>query len=103
MITRYPGNDLVESTTTADPTAVSALFGSVALPVLVITGDHDLASRTRAADKLIGRLTQAERAVIKDAGHLPNLDNPSAYNAAVRKFLERYAAPPCQPGANCHV
>jgi pimeloyl-ACP methyl ester carboxylesterase len=61
--------------------------------MLVITGDHDLASRTRAAETLAEQSTNAERAVIQAAGHLPNLDNPKVYNAVVRTFLERHTGP----------
>jgi pimeloyl-ACP methyl ester carboxylesterase len=71
----------------------SSMIGSIDAPVLVITGDHDMASRTRAAKILAGQLTGAERAVIQGAGHLPNLDNPKDYNAVVRTFLERFAVP----------
>jgi 3-oxoadipate enol-lactonase len=91
MIMRYPGNDLVEPVVTAGVPADSPLIGSMDIPVLVITGNHDLASRTQAANVLAERLPNAERAVIPDAGHLPNLDNPKIYNAVVRSFLERHA------------
>lgn len=94
MIQRYPGNDLVESAAAAETPALSLLTGAVSAPALVVTGDQDLASRTRAANALAGRLPGAERAAIADAGHLPNLDNPKEYNAVVRAFLERHAAPP---------
>lgn len=93
MIMRYPGNDLVEPVVTGSVPAGSSLIGSIDMPVLVITGDHDLASRTQAANDLAKQSRNAERAVIQAAGHLPNLDNPTAYNAVVRRFLERFAVP----------
>ena len=93
MIVRYPGNDLAEPIPNAGASAVSPSTGSVTMPALVITGDHDLPSRTQAADDLTTQLRNAERAVIHAAGHLPNLDNPTAYNAVVRSFLERHAVP----------
>lgn len=93
MIMRYPGNDLLEPVVTA--AAVDApSIDSVDAPVLVITGDQDLASRTQAANTLAARLSKAERAVIPAAGHLPNLDNPKAYNEVVRAFLARHAVAP---------
>jgi pimeloyl-ACP methyl ester carboxylesterase len=61
--------------------------------VLVITGDHDLPSRIQAADDLAQQRPGTARAVIQAAGHLANLDNANDYNAAVRTFLERHAAP----------
>lgn len=93
MIMRYPGNDLVEPSVTPGAPAGSSLIGSINMPVLVITGDHDLASRTRAANDLAGQLRTAVRVVIQASGHLPNLDNPTGYNAVVRRFLEQYAVP----------
>jgi pimeloyl-ACP methyl ester carboxylesterase len=43
-------------------------------------------------DALSRALPRAERALIPDAGHLPNLDNPAAYNRLVLSFIERHAA-----------
>jgi pimeloyl-ACP methyl ester carboxylesterase len=90
MIMRYPANDLLEPAVTAGVPAGSSLMSTIDGPVLIITGDHDLASRTRAAETLAEQSTNAERAVIPAAGHLPNLDNPIVYNAVVRTFLERH-------------
>jgi pimeloyl-ACP methyl ester carboxylesterase len=98
MIMRYPGNDLAEPVATiaahanVAPTD-AAPIRSIDVPVLVLTGDHDLPRRTQAANSLAEQLTHAERAVIPAAGHLPNLDNPKVYSAVVRAFLERFAVP----------
>jgi pimeloyl-ACP methyl ester carboxylesterase len=56
----------------------------------VISGEHDLPGRRRAADRIASLLPHAERAVISDAGHLPNLDHPRQYNAVLQAFLERH-------------
>jgi 3-oxoadipate enol-lactonase len=93
MIMRYPGNDLVEPAVTDDAPVKSPSIDPIDVPVLVITGAQDLASRTQAADHLAGLLSNATRAVIPAAGHLPNLDNPNVYNTAMRTFLEQYAVP----------
>lgn len=93
MITRYPGNDLAESDVAVTGPAGSTEIGSIDVPVLVITGDQDLPSRTQAANDLAKQLPRAERAVIPAAGHLSNLDNPRIYNTVARMFLERFAAP----------
>jgi pimeloyl-ACP methyl ester carboxylesterase len=93
MINRYPGNDLLEAAEARAVPAAGPPIGAVDVPMLIITGDHDLASRTSAANRLAEQSPGAERAVIPEAGHLSNLDNPQAYNAVVRAFLERHAAP----------
>jgi 3-oxoadipate enol-lactonase len=99
IIGRYPGNDLRQGAVDASAqTGVRAAAPaatvrpeSIEVPVLLITGEHDLALRIRAADLLARRLSGAERAVVAAAGHLPNLDNPVAYNNLVREFLHRHA------------
>ena len=94
MIMRYPGNDLLEPTVTLEAPAAMPSIDSIDVPVLVVTGDQDLASRTQAADHLTGLLSNATRAVIPAAGHLPNLDNPNVYNTVIRRFLEQHAVSP---------
>jgi pimeloyl-ACP methyl ester carboxylesterase len=93
MILRYPGNDLEDPIAAPGDPAGSPQIGSIDVPVLIITGDHDLASRMESANDLAKQLPGAERAVIQGAGHLPNLDNPNDYNTVARAFLERFAVP----------
>lgn len=90
IIGRYPGHDLLQAPRAA-AAAESTRPESIGAPVLVVSGAQDLASRTRAAQTLARRLPHAEHAVIPDAGHLPNLDNPAAYNSLVGAFLARHA------------
>jgi pimeloyl-ACP methyl ester carboxylesterase len=91
MIARYPANDLLDSR--LDNAVLAGTdVESIRAPVLVITGEYDVASRIAAADALSRRIPDAQRAVIPDAGHVANLDNPQRYNAVVRAFLERHAA-----------
>jgi pimeloyl-ACP methyl ester carboxylesterase len=61
----------------------------LALPVLVVNGGLDTAARRRAGEALARALPLAERVVLARAGHLPNLDDASAYNEALRSFLRR--------------
>lgn len=100
ILSRYPGTDLLHGAApgAAPMAAGAAATGaplrpeSIATPVLVLTGAHDAASRIQSADQLAQRLGAAERAVVADAGHLPNLDNPVAYNNLVCAFLDRHLA-----------
>lgn len=94
MIARYQGRDLLEDHAAGGGAAGPIRLECVAVPALLITGEYDLASRTNSADALAQRLPYAERAAIPDAGHLPNLDNPDAYNSLVRAFLSRHSAAP---------
>jgi 3-oxoadipate enol-lactonase len=93
MIKRYPGNDLAESGGSAGAALPHPAMSPIDAPVLVITGDHDLPSRVKAANDLAQQWPNIERAVIRAAGHLANLDNPNDYNAVVRAFLTHHAVP----------
>jgi len=94
MIARYRALDLIEGAAGAAAISAWAFVESLSAPVLVITGEHDAASRVRAADALAARMPHAGRAVIPDAGHLANLDNPATYNRVIREFVDRHLAPP---------
>jgi 3-oxoadipate enol-lactonase len=63
-------------------------LGRIQCPALVMVGDQDglttPADNRRIADGIPG----ARFEVIPDAGHLSNLEQPEAFNAALRSFLE---------------
>jgi pimeloyl-ACP methyl ester carboxylesterase len=46
------------------------------IPVLVVTGDQDIPYIQAAADYMMAHIPAAQRAVIADAAHLPNMDHP---------------------------
>jgi pimeloyl-ACP methyl ester carboxylesterase len=63
----------------------------IAAPALVVVGEHDEPYR-RAAEVLAAKLPRAESVVIAGAGHIVNLEEPEAFDAAVLHFLARLAA-----------
>jgi 3-oxoadipate enol-lactonase len=64
------------------------------VPALLVHGDRDrigdIATGTRA---WAGREPLAAYAVIPEAGHASNLDNPEVFTAVLRAFLDRTTAP----------
>ena len=56
------------------------------VPVLLVDGAHDIRPR-RAVDSLERALPAARRVVLEDAGHLPWVEAPAAFRAAVAGFL----------------
>lgn len=61
-------------------------------PTLLLTGDHE-APTVRAQNHVLeSRIADATRVRIPDAGHLANLDNPTAFNQSIAGFLERVGA-----------
>jgi len=91
MLARYTGADLAAPSPRPASSDIRASLASVAAPVLIVNGELDLPSRLRAAERLGSLLPQVERALVAAAGHLPNLDNPDAYNALCRTFLNEHA------------
>lgn len=95
MMARYSGLDLLqEELPEAEDHWDRAVTASLRTPALIITGEHELPARRRAADRLCQALPSARRAIVSAARHLPNLDNPPVYNTIVRAFLERHAGSP---------
>jgi 3-oxoadipate enol-lactonase len=59
----------------------------VSVPTLVIVGEHDAVTPPTLAAAMAGRVYGSELVTIPNAGHLSNLENPEAFNAAVVRFL----------------
>jgi pimeloyl-ACP methyl ester carboxylesterase len=57
------------------------------VPVLVIVGTHDTPYILAAADYMIERIPSAQKVMIKDAAHLPNMDHPEEFQAIVTNFM----------------
>jgi len=91
MLSGYGGDDLLQPVEAPAPTASSPVFGAIAQPTLVICGAFDVPSRRNVATVIAQKLPAAELFQVPDAGHLANLDNPPAYNAALLRFLRRHA------------
>ena len=73
--------------TQRDATVINAL-PDIRVPSLVVVGDKDTPFLA-AADYMTAKIPGAEKAVIKDAGHASNIDQPAAFNDALGKFLAK--------------
>jgi len=60
---------------------------TIAVPTLVLVGSRD-EGFIGPTDYMAAKIPGAVKAVIPDAGHAANIDQPEAFNAAVREFLE---------------
>ena len=70
---------------------LTARLGAVDVPTLVLVGERDYADFHAIADRLAAELPDARRATISGAGHLPSLEQPDAFDAAVLPFLDSLA------------
>jgi 2-hydroxy-6-oxonona-2,4-dienedioate hydrolase len=60
----------------------------LAMPVLIIVGAHDTPYILAAAEYMVKNIRSGRIIRIEDAAHLPNMDHPRAFQAAVSSFLE---------------
>jgi 3-oxoadipate enol-lactonase len=68
-------------------------LGAIAVPTLVVSGGKDpMPDFALIADRLAAEIDGAERAAIKDAGHLIALERPDATAELLQPWLERVSA-----------
>ncbi len=70
---------------------LTSLLPHIKAPTLVIVGEEDTATPPAMAERLAASIPVAELVVIKRAAHLPNIEQPEAFNAAIGDFLRRHA------------
>jgi pimeloyl-ACP methyl ester carboxylesterase len=63
-------------------------LGAIGIPTLVIVGRDDVLTPPKVARDLADRIAGARLEEIDGAGHLSNLEQPAAFNVAVRAFLD---------------
>jgi 3-oxoadipate enol-lactonase len=66
----------------------TALLPRIAVPTLVLVGSEDALTPPATAQALAGALPGARLATLEWAGHLASLEQPEAFNEAVRSFLQ---------------
>ncbi len=66
-----------------------AMLPDVRVPTLVLWGEHDTLTSREVSEELHASIPGARLLVLPDAGHISNLDNPAAFSAALREFLQR--------------
>ena len=63
------------------------LLGDIRVPTLIVQGQHDRARTPEHGALMRERITGAELAVIEDAGHTPQLEQPQAFHDIALPFL----------------
>jgi len=67
--------------------AFGARLGEIRVPTLIVGGAKDKGAPPEALAEAAKAIPGAKHVVIPDAGHISNLENPTAFNAALREFL----------------
>lgn len=65
------------------------LLPGIRVPTLVLVGDQDAITPVADAERLAAGVPGAQLTVIPGAGHVSNMEQPEAFNAALLGFLQR--------------
>jgi pimeloyl-ACP methyl ester carboxylesterase len=66
---------------------VTSLLPTIRVPTLVIVGDQDVISPPSEMQSIAAAIPDAEFVVIPDSGHMTTLENPTAVNDALARFI----------------
>lgn len=61
---------------------------SIHLPTLVIAGEKDYFFKLEVVEKVAHKIPDSQLEIIKDAGHLPNMEKPKQFNELIYKFYQ---------------
>jgi 3-oxoadipate enol-lactonase len=75
-----------------DPPAAGRL-AEIAVPTLVVVGEHDRPDIHAVADALAAGIPGADRVVLAGTAHLPSMERPEEFNRVVLEFLGRVGGP----------
>ncbi len=67
-------------------------LGEIAVPAVALVGEHDHPDFHRFARVYAVGIRGAEFAIVRGAGHLPNLEAPMSVNGLLESFLDRAGA-----------
>jgi pimeloyl-ACP methyl ester carboxylesterase len=75
-----------------DRTDARPHLGRIATPTLLIYGSEDIITPPSMGQEIATQVN-GDLVVCPGAGHLPSLETPESFNAAVRAFVQRFAEP----------
>ena len=70
-----------------------ANLAHIGVPVLCLAGEHDRLAPPAMMERMAARIPGARYVCLKGVGHLPNIEAPHSFDAAVLDFLRAAIAP----------
>lgn len=67
-------------------------LGAITVPVLCLAGEHDTTASPEVMQRMAGKIPRAQYQCLNGAGHIANVEQPDAFNAAVTGFVRRALA-----------
>jgi 3-oxoadipate enol-lactonase len=103
MVAGYPGQHWISH----DPHLATGprplcVLDELLMPVLVAVGEHDVPGFREMSAVLARGIPAAQYHVVADAGHMINMEQPSAVNALLSRFLEQLGPAPAGRAARHH-
>lgn len=87
MITTPPSGAAAALRGRAQRGDYTPMLRDIRVPTLVVVGSEDVYTPVVMAEQLRDGIPGAELAVIQGAGHMPNMERPDAFNAALRSWM----------------
>ena len=72
---------------------VTDRLGEIDVPVLLASGRHDEAT-PRIVGEIHERIPDSDWVIFEDSSHMPHVEEPERFRAAVEAFLARVETPP---------
>jgi pimeloyl-ACP methyl ester carboxylesterase len=91
MLRTHPAGAAAALRGRAERPDYSSLLRGLTMPALVIAGDKDGFASEEVVRQLVESLPDPEVLLLPGVGHLPNLEEPAAFDEAVRAFAARVA------------
>ncbi len=66
------------------------ILPSIKVPTLIVVGEQDMGTPVSAAEVLHREIKQSKLVVIKQAAHLPNIEQTQSFNRTVLEFLDAH-------------
>lgn len=66
-----------------------AALPAITVPTLCLAAEHDRTAPPDVMQRMAARIPNADYRVLAQAGHIANVEQPAAFNAAVVEFLQR--------------
>jgi pimeloyl-ACP methyl ester carboxylesterase len=76
----------------ASRTDTTEALSRIAVPTLILVGEHDVTTPPSASRAMHERIRHSELYIIPGAAHMSNLENPAVFNEKVVGFLQRITA-----------
>jgi 3-oxoadipate enol-lactonase len=64
------------------------MLETIQVPTLIVVGEHDKPTPVAASQDMQARIKGSKLEVIKNAGHMSNLEQPQAFNRVLLEFLK---------------